>query len=220
MSKENEKTLKIYDDKAGTYLKTSIAHDNLDPEKAKRKSEKLHKFINGNIGTLPKGAKVFEFGSGDGKNAKYIEDLGYDMTASDVAEDFINATKSTGVKTIKFNVLEDRFKEKYSGVFAWRVFVHFTKDDALQVLKKTYDALEDNGIFVFNVMNREGKAVDEEWVDFPNEYHMGADRFFKYFKEEDMNEIIEQTKFKVYDFHKEGGTNNNKWLVYVLKKEI
>ena len=220
MSKENEKTLKIYDDKAGTYLKTSIAHDNLDPEKAKRKSEKLHKFINGNIGTLPKGAKVFEFGSGDGKNAKYIEDLGYDMTASDVAEDFINATKSTGVKTIKFNVLEDRFNEKYSGVFAWRVFVHFTKEDALQVLKKTYDALEDNGIFVFNVMNREGKAVDEEWVDFPNEYHMGADRFFKYFKEEDMNEIIEQTKFKVYDFHKEGGTNNNKWLVYVLKKEI
>lgn len=220
MSKENEKTLKIYDDKAGTYLKTSIAHDNLDPEKAKRKSEKLHKFINGNIGTLPKGAKVFEFGSGDGKNAKYIEDLGYDMTASDVAEDFINATKSTGVKTIKFNVLEDRFKEKYSGVFAWRVFVHFTKEDALQVLKKTYDALEDNGIFVFNVMNREGKAVDEEWVDFSNEYHMGADRFYKYFKEEDMNEIIEQTKFKVYDFHKEGGSNNNKWLVYVLKKGI
>lgn len=220
MSKENEKTLKIYDDKAGTYLKTSIAHDNLDPEKAKRKSEKLHKFINGNIGTLPKGAKVFEFGSGDGKNAKYIEDLGYDMTASDVAEDFINATKSTGVKTIKFNVLEDCFKEKYSGVFAWRVFVHFTKEDALQALKKTYDALEDNGLFVFNVMNHEGKAVDEEWVDFPNEYHMGAERFFKYFKEEDMNEIIEQTKFKVYDFHKEGGTNNNKWLVYVLKKEI
>ena len=114
MSIENVKTLKIYDDKAGTYLKTSIAHDNLDPEKAKRKSEKLHKFISENIGTLPKGTKIFEFGSGDGKNAKYIENLGYDITASDVAEDFINATKSTGVKTIKFNVLEDEFKEKYS----------------------------------------------------------------------------------------------------------
>ena len=218
MSIENVKTLKIYDDKAGTYLKTSIAHDNLDPEKAKRKSEKLHKFISENIGTLPKGAKIFEFGSGDGKNAKYIENLGYDITASDVAEDFINATKSTGVKTIKFNVLEDEFKEKYSGVFAWRVFVHFTKEDALNVLNKTYDALEDNGLFVFNVMNREGKAVDEEWVDFPNEYHMGADRYYKYFKEEEMNEIIKQTGFEVCDFHKEGGVNNNKWLVYVIKK--
>ena len=139
---------------------TGIAHDNLDPEKAKRKSEKLHKFISENIGTLPKGTKIFEFGSGNGKNAKYIENLGYDITASDVAEDFINATKSTGVKTIKFNVLEYEFKEKYSVVFAWRVFVHFTKEDALNVLNKTYDVLEDNCLFVFNVMNREGKAVD------------------------------------------------------------
>lgn len=172
MSKENEETLKIYDEKAGTYLATSITHDNLDPEKAKRKREKLNTFINGNIGTLLKGAKVFEFGSGDGVNAKYIEDLGYDVTASDVADDFINATKNKGVKTIKFNVLEDNFNEKYSGIFAWRVFVHFTKEDALMALQKTYEALDDNGLFVFNVMNREGKNVDEEWVDFSNEYHM------------------------------------------------
>lgn len=220
MSKENEKTLKIYDEKAGTYLATSITHDNIDPEKAKRKSDKLHKFITTNIGTLPKGSKVFEFGSGDGVNAKYIVDLGYKVTASDVAEDFINAIKSKGVNTIKFNVLEDNFDEKYSGIFAWRVFVHFTKEDALKVLEKTYEALEDNGLFVFNVMNREGKNVDEEWVDFSNEYHMGAERYYKYFSEEDMNEIITKTGFKVYDFHKEGGSNNNKWLVYVLKKGI
>lgn len=67
-------------------------------------------------------------------------------------------------------------------------------------------------------MNREGKAVDEEWVDFPNEYHMGADRYYRYFSEDEMNEIIEKTEFKVSGFHTEGGTNNNKWLVYVLKK--
>lgn len=218
MSIENEETLKIYDEKAGVYLATSITHDNLDPEKAKRKREKLNNFINSNIGTLQKGAKVFEFGSGDGKNAKYIKELGYDVTASDVAEEFIKATKSKGVKTIKFNVLEDSFTEKYAGVFAWRVFVHFTKEDALKVLQKTYKALEDNGLFVFNVMNREGKNVDEEWVDFSNEYHMGADRYYKYFKEEDMNEIIKKTGFEVSKFHTEGGANNNKWLVYVLKK--
>ena len=146
--------------------------------------------------------------------------LGYDVTASDVADDFINATKNKGVKTIKFNVLEDNFNEKYSGIFAWRVFVHFTKEDALMALQKTYEALDDNGLFVFNVMNREGKNVDEEWVDFSNEYHMGAERYYKYFSEEDMNEIITKTGFQVYDFHKEGGSNNNKWLVYVLKKGI
>lgn len=218
MSKENEKTIEVYKEKASLYLETTIKHDNLDPEKAKRKRERLEKFIRSNMERLPKGVKVLEIGSGDGSNARYIKELGYDITASDIAEDFISAIQDKDLKTIKFNVLEDEFKEKYSGVFAWRVFVHFTKEDALNVLNKTYDALEDNGLFVFNVMNREGKAVDEEWVDFPNEYHMGADRYYKYFKEEEMNEIIKQTGFEVCDFHKEGGVNNNKWLVYVLKK--
>lgn len=167
---------------------------------------------------MQNGAKVFEIGSGDGSNAKYIEKLGYDVTASDVAEDFINAIKDKGLKTIKFNVLEDEFTEKYSAVLCWRVFVHFTIEDALVVLQKVYDALEDGGVFIFNAMNRQVREVDEEWVDFPNEYHMGADRYYKYYNEEEINQIITKIGFQIYDFHKEGGDGNNKWLVYVLKK--
>lgn len=218
MSIENEKTLEIYNHKAGTYLKTSIEHDNLDPEKAKRKREKLETFIRTSIETLPKDAKVFEIGSGDGTNAKYIQNLGYEVTASDVAEDFINSTKSKGLNTIKFNVLEDEFNEKYSAVFCWRVFVHFTKDDAQRVLEKVYDILEKDGLFIFNAINRETREVDEEWVDFPNEYYMGAERYYKYFSEEELNEIITKIGYKIRSFHKEGGENKNKWLVYVLKK--
>lgn len=218
MSIENKKTLEIYNKKAGTYLKTSIEHDNLNPEKAKNKREKLEKFIRTNLETLPKDAKVFEIGSGDGTNAKYIQKLGYEVTASDVADDFVNATKNKGLKTIKFNVLEDKFDEKYSAILAWRVFVHFTKSDVLETLKKIYDALEKDGIFIFNAINRETKNVEEEWVDFPNEYHMGAERYYKYFTEEELNEIILNAGFEIHTFHKEGGENNNKWLVYVLKK--
>lgn len=218
MSIENEKTLEVYAKKAKTYLKSSIKHDNLEPEKAKQKREQLEKFMKTNIETLPKGAKVFEIGSGDGTNAKYIEKLGYEITASDIAEDFIHSIKSKGLKTIKFNILENEFKEKYSAIFCWRVFVHFTKNDALKVLKKVYDILEKDGLFIFNAINREIRDVDEEWVDFPNEYHMGAKRYYQYFKEEELNEIINKMGYKIYNFHKEGGSNHNKWLVYVLKK--
>lgn len=218
MSIENKKTLEIYNKKAGTYLKTSIEHDSLNPEKAKNKREKLEKFIKTNLETLPKGAKVFEIGSGDGTNAKYIENLGYEVTASDVADDFINSIKSKGLNTIKFNVLENEFTQKYFVILAWRVFVHFTKGDALEVLRKTYDALEKDGLFIFNAINRETRDVDEEWVDFSNEYHMGAERYYKYFNEEELNEIIITTGFKIHTFYKEGGESNNKWLVYVLKK--
>lgn len=218
MSKENEKTVEVYKKNANTYLKTSIKHDNLDPNKAKNKREKLEEFIKINIESLPKGAKVFEIGSGDGSNAKYIEKLGYEVTASDIADAFINEISAKGLKTIKFNVLEDEFVENYHAIFCWRVFVHFTKEDAMKVLQKAYDALENDGLFIFNAMNREIKDVDEEWVDFSNEYHMGAERYYKYFNEEELNEIITKTGYQTLDFHKEGGANNNKWLIYVIKK--
>lgn len=218
MSIENKKTVEIYKEKASIYLATSIEHDKLEPEKANRKREKLNNFLKSSFQTLPKNAKILEIGSANGDNAKYIESLGYNVTASDIADDFIRASKNNGLTTIKFNILEDDFKEKYSGILAWRVFVHFTEEDIFETLKKSYDNLENNGIFIFNVINRETRNVDNEWVDFPNEYHMGAERYYQYFNQKNLDDIISQTKFQIQDFHNEGGDNNNKWLVYVLKK--
>ena len=218
MSKENKKTVEVYQEKAATYLRTTIEHDKLDEEKAKRKKEKLQNFIKENLEQFKKGSKVFEIGSADGENAKYIKELGYNVTASDIADAFIDETKSKIENTIKFNVLEDDFKDKYSAVFAWRVFVHFTKEDLDITLNKVYKALENGGVFIFNIMNRETRDCDEEWVDFPNEYHMNAERYYKYFSEKEVNELIQKTNFKINSFHKEGGESKNKWLVYVLKK--
>lgn len=218
MSIENKKTVEIYEEKAATYLKTTIEHDKLDEKKAKRKKEKLHNFIKTNLDSFEKGSKVFEIGSADGENAKYIKELGYNVTASDIADAFINETKSKIENTIKFNILEDDFKDKYSAVLAWRVFVHFTKEDLDITLNKVYKALENGGVFIFNIMNRETRDCDEEWVDFPNEYHMNAERYYKYFSEKEVNELIQKTNFKINSFHKEGGESKNKWLVYVLKK--
>lgn len=218
MSIENKKTVEIYKEKASTYLSTSIEHDKLDLQKANLKREELQDFLRNSFQTLPKNAKILEIGSADGINAKYIQSLGYNVTASDIAEDFVNASKNNGLTTIKFNILEDNFKEKYSGILAWRVFVHFTEEDISETLKKSYDNLKNNGIFVFNVINRETKNVDNEWVDFPNEYHMGAERYYHYFAQKELDNIILHTKFQIQDFHKKGGDNNNKWLVYVLKK--
>lgn len=218
MSEENKKTLEVYKEKANIYLSNSEEHDRINPTKAKKKREKLENLIKESFSTLPKKSKIFEIGSGDGSNAKFIESLGFKVTASDAAKDFIEATKNKGLETIEFNAIEDDFPEKYSAIFCWRVFVHFTKEDASKIIKKVYNSLEDNGIFVFNAINREIKNIDNEWVDFEGEYHMGVKRYYNYFSKEDLDNIIKQTKFKITKFYKEGGDNNNKWLIYVLKK--
>jgi len=218
MSIENKKEKKIYKEKAEVYLKNNLKHDSLDMEKAEQKRKKLENLIKTSFFSLPKHAKVFEIGSGDGINAKFIKGLGFEITASDTAEAFIEATRNQGLKTIEFDVLEDVFPEKYFAIFCWRVFVHFTKEDALKTIRKVYDTLEDGGIFVFNAINREIRNIDNEWIDFEGEYHMGAERYYSYFRKEELDNIIKQTDFKIENFYIEGGENNNKWLVYVLKK--
>ncbi|MBQ6323766.1 MAG: class I SAM-dependent methyltransferase [Bacilli bacterium] len=218
MSVENKKTLEAYDKTANIYLANSIEHDRLDMKKARKKQEKLWQFIEESFKNLPVGSDIIEIGSADGVNAKHLKELGYNITASDVAEAFLEALKEQGLNPVKFNVLEDEFKKKYFGVLCWRVFVHFTREDAIKVLGKIYDALEDNGILIFNAINRETRTVDSEWVDFPGEYHMGIDRYYNYYTKEELDEIISHTKYKIEHFHKEGGDEKNKWLVYVLKK--
>ena len=218
MSIENKKTLEVYDVAGKVYLENSIKHDMLDLEKAKRKKDKLHEFIRKSFEVLPIGSKIIEIGSANGENAKYISSLGYTVTASDIANCFLDEIKKAGFDPIKFNVIEDEFPGKFFGIFCWKVFVHFTKGDALKVLKKSYLALEENGIFIFNVINREVKQTDEEWVDFPKEYHMGVMRYYNYYYKEDLDKMIKDVGFEIIDFRKEGGEDNNKWLVYVLKK--
>ena len=47
---------------------------------------------------------------------------------------------------------------------------------------------------------------------------MGVERYYHYYLQEELDRIIDQTRFLIQSFHKEGGDDNNKWLVYVLQK--
>lgn len=214
MSLENKKTLDSYQKKAFKYLENN---KKLDINEVKKSNKKLHKFIKENLSNIPKG-KILEIGSADGEIAKYIKELGYDITSSDIADDFIKELKQKGLNPIKLNILEDKIKEKYSTILCWKVFVHFTDEDVLKALNNTYDALEKNGILIFNVISRETRSVKEEWIDFPGEYSLGINRYFRYYYKEELDKIIKQTKYKILSFHEEIGIEKSKWLVYVLKK--
>jgi SAM-dependent methyltransferase len=217
MSEENRKTLATYDMAAQKYLDNSKAHDALNPEKTKRKRAKLEKNLERCFSTLPEGARILEAGAADGDNSIFLKSLGYDVIATDVAPAFIEALKARGLNTQKFNLLEDDFPDNLYGVLSWRVFVHFTHADIELALSRVYDALEVGGRFVFNVIDIATHDVPEQWVDFSDEYKMGAERFYAYYTEEEILDIVAQTKFKIAEsWHEEGGHNN--WFVFVLEK--
>lgn len=221
MSEENEKTLKVYDKFAKKYLKQTIVHNKKDPKKAEKKQKWIRDFCREGFSSLPKKAKILEIGSADGKNAEMLTELGFRMTASDVAEDFLSEIRKNGLSPIKFNVLKDEFPEKFDGVFLWRVFVHFTKEDVRTALSRIFENLKVQGRVIFNVMNLDSKECSESgWVDFPGEYHLDAERFFHHFHEDELARLVQEIGFSVVEIRKNGGESSDKWLCVVLEKPM
>ena len=218
MSVQNNKTVDAYQKTAKNYLNNTKIAASINKENVDRNKKELQEFIKDTFKDMPIGSKVLEVGSADGENAKYIQKLGYNVTASDIVDDFLKAIRDNGLIPIKFNLLKDELNDKYNVIFCWRVFVHFTKEDSLNALTRSYNNLEKNGLLILSIISRDCKKIDNEWIDFPNEYHLGADRFFNYYSKEQFDEIINKTRFRIKDFNETIDENGIKWLVYVLKK--
>ncbi|MCQ2571249.1 MAG: class I SAM-dependent methyltransferase [Candidatus Saccharibacteria bacterium] len=215
MSLENQKTLETYSTiGAQKYLENNTKRD---PKHASEKRKILAKNIGDAFSSLPTGAKVLEVGAADGDNSKILESLGFDVTASDIAPAFLEACKKNGLKTIKFNLLEDEFPADLSGLFAWRVFVHFTHEDVLLALSRAYNALLPGGRFMFNVIDRATHNVTEEIVDFSGDYNIGAGRYYAYYDRDEIVEMAAKAGFRIIkDWHEHGGHND--WFCFVLEK--
>ena len=69
-----------------------------------------------------------------------------------------------GLNSIKFNLLNNKFINKYNCIICWRVFVRFTEEDINYALDKIHDALENEGILIFNLISRESKK-DKRGMD-------------------------------------------------------
>ncbi len=218
MSVQNDKTLEAYQKAAKNYLNNSKIVASTYKKSIEKNKKEFQKFIKETFKDVPVGSKVLEVGSADGENAKYIQKLGYDVTASDIADDFLKAINNNGLNPIRFNLLRDDFVGKYSVIFCWKVFVHFTKEDSINALNRSFDALENNGLLILSIISRDCKKIDNEWVDFPGEYHLGVDRYFNYYSKEQFDKIVNKTRFRIKDFKKIIDENGIEWLVYVLKK--
>ena len=218
MSKENEKTLSVYQQYADKYMENTIAKDKESFKDAQAKERELHQFLKEGFLPLQINSTIFEIGAGAGENSLFLANSGYNIIASDVAGAFLNELKNKKLNTIKFDVLKDDFKQKYAGILCWRVFVHFTKEDAKIVLYKVFNALVEKGRFIFNAMNCQEHSVDSEWLDFHGYYHLGVERYYQYYDETELKHMIEEIGFKIVSVIHRGGTNNNKWLIFILEK--
>ena len=85
--------------------------------------------------------------------------------------------------------------------------------------KKKKCELEDRIRETFKSIPRDGKILEIGSANGANaKYHMGLDRYYHYFKESDISKIAIEARYEIEEISKEGGEENNKWLIYILKK--
>lgn len=223
MSEHNNNTINMYN--SGGALEY-IKHNDIDPET--EKWERLFNYVEEQI-SKDKSKKIIELGSGCGQLSFMLQKSGYDITATDIVDSFLDEEKRIGINKIKkYNFLTDdydkTFDTKSDLIVSWRN-PHLDMDDMKKLFNVVYDALNDNGLFIINFQNSD---VHPEALLLPNgtkyNYKILEDkktqekRFYAYYSKEDIDSL-RKNLFDIKEYHNEGGKDKKNWHVLTLIKK-
>lgn len=222
MSEHNKKTINMYNSGGAIeYLKNS----EVNPE-----TEKWEKLVNYIANQLrdDKTKKIVEFGSGGGELAIMLQSNGYDITATDAVDIFLNEQNRIGInKVVKYNFLSDDYDDSFDFkadlIVSWRN-PHLDMDDMRKLFEVAYNGLTDNGLLIINFQNSEVHPDADVLTNGTKyEYKILQDkqtkekRFYAYFSKEDI-ENLRKDFFEIEEYHTEGGKEQKNWHVLTLKK--
>ena len=223
MSEHNNNTINMYN--SGGALEY-IKHNDIDPET--EKWERLFNYVEEQI-SKDKSKKIIELGSGCGQLSFMLQKSGYDITATDIVDSFLDEEKRIGINKIKkYNFLTDdydkTFDTKSDLIVSWRN-PHLDMDDMKKLFNVVYDALNDNGLFIINFQNSD---VHPEALLLSNgtkyNYKILEDkktqekRFYAYYSKEDIDSLRKKL-FDIKEYHNEGGKDKKNWHVLTLIKK-
>ena len=224
MSEHNDKTLNMYNSGGALeYIQNSI--ENPEPEKWERLFKYVEKALNED-----KTKRVVELGSGCGELAIMLQDNGYDITATDIVDSFLEEKRKIGIKkVVRYNFLSDDYDStipfKADLIISWRN-PHLDMDDMRKLFSVSHTALNDGGLLIINFQNalvHPGASVLPNGTKY--DYKILEDaktrekRFYAYFSKEDIDELIKDL-FDVDEYHTEGGSEKKNWHVLTLKKRL
>lgn len=109
-------------------------------------------WLNKTVEGLDGSAKIFDFGSGAGHEAFYLQGLGYSVTCSDASSSAVELLRRRGLAAEKIDVLVDELPAECQLVLASGVVAHFNPDELQLVCDKVFAALSGAGRFAFSAV--------------------------------------------------------------------
>lgn len=201
MSEINSTTLNSYEDHVQEYI-DGTPHE---------VSGKVKDWIDQSLQGLPLDADILEIRSAFGRDAAYIESLGYTVHRTDATQGFVDYLVGQGYKAEHLNLLTDDIGKDHDLIFADAVLLHFDRDQVSQVLKKIQEGLSQSGRFAFSLKLGGG----EGWSDAK----LGSPRYFCYWQKDSIEEKLHGAGFSQVSTEDDGSEDNEaKWLHIVAMK--
>lgn len=173
----NKQTLEAYDKGAAMYAANQRAG----------MSDEVRTWLEVMLAGLPKAAKILEIGSGTGRDADYVESLGYAVERTDGSQGFVTYQQAAGKPIRLLNILTDTLNTSYDLIFANAVFLHFTEEECAGALQNTHDALRANGRLALSLKRGSGEETTTEKLNAP--------RYFRYWEPESVTALLEGAGF-------------------------
>lgn len=190
-----DSTIEAYEQKASLYRERTVTIMPTD----------LVQWINTATSGLESSAKIFEIGSGTGRDATFLKEQGYRVQVSDVASSFITMLQEDGWDAVSFDVVRDELEGDWDLLFADAVLLHLTRDEFSSALKKIYARLKEDGRFAFTLKSGTGEAYSSEKLGIP--------RFFCYWQANDVESQLREAGYSSWTLTEHPG-----WIHVVASK--
>jgi SAM-dependent methyltransferase len=196
---KNDLTINYYNEKTQDFIDSTVNVDFTATQ---------DKFIN----KLQTGCHILDFGCGSGRDSKYFNDKGFQVTAIDGSIELCKfASELTGleVKQMYFQDLCD--VEVYDAIWACSSILHLPYSDLIDVMLKMIVALKQDGIIYtsFKYGNFEGMRNGRYFTDMDN---AKFDDFISQYPNITVEELWVTGDVRP-------GRSNEQWLNVILRKK-
>lgn len=138
---------------------------------------------------------ILELGSGAGLDAKYFQDKGFEVVATDLSSEMVKMCRKRGLNAKVVDLYNlNSLNTKFDGIYSMNVLLHVPKKDLEKVLNNIANALNKEGIFFYGVYG--GYDGEETFTD---KSKMDLPRFFSFLSDRTIQEIVKD-KFDVVEF--------------------
>lgn len=158
------------------------------------------------------GARVLEIGSGSGRDADLLEELGLDVRRTDITPAFVELLRSQGqVADVLDPLLDDlddpaRPGTPYDGVWASASLLHVDRADVPMLLGRLAAATKPGGVLALSLKEGDGEA-------WSTHGYVAAPRRFVYWREQQLREVLEASGWDVIDLGRStSGRTGEPWL--------